>query len=368
MPQFTDSLFTFFLAGCVLIAGCDSEANRSSSLPANADLDDVRAVAIADIHQTLDQLETDGLYGVARLTYGDTVIIHQALGFRDREARAPMEVTTGFDIGSITKVMTAATVLKLEEQGQLWLSDPISRFFPDAPYPLREATVAQLIEHRAGLPEYLGDDYERVTKEQALDRLFEVDLQFEPGSDEAYSNAGYTLLAAIVEEVSGQPFEQTLREAVLLPATPRIGYRLAEWESGDLAVGYVQNQNQGTPLDKPWLDDGPSWTLRGNGGLLATTEDVAHWFDAMFEGQILDPDALNKFKALFTASGPYGIRVGEAGGDDATGFNAQHEAWPEVGITWTFITSRASYPAEENWPDVQDSITRLLEVASRTSP
>lgn len=368
MHRFTNASVASVLVGCVFITGCDLVETRPSPLPADADLDSVRAAAIADIHDTLDQLETRGLYGVARLAQGDTVIIYEALGFRDREARDPMAITTGFDIGSITKAMTAATVLKLEEQGQLQLSDPVSRFFPNAPHPLRTATVAQLIEHRAGLPEYLGDDNELVTKEQALDRLFEMELQFEPGSDEAYSNAGYTLLAAIIEEVSGQPFEQTLREAVLLPTTPQIGYRLADWNSDELAVGYVQNQNRGTPLDQPWLDDGPSWTLRGNGGLLATAEDVAHWFDAMFEGQILGSDALVQFKELFTASGPYGLRVGEAGGDDATGFNAQHEAWPEVGITWTFVTSRSDHPAEDTWPDFRDSVTRLVEVASRTSP
>ena len=356
------------LVGCVLITGCDSVRSPLSSLPADTDLDSARSIAIADIHQTLERLEMEGLYGVAYLTYRDAVVMHEALGLRDRETRDLMQITTGFDIGSITKAMTAATVLKLEEQGKLRLSETVSRFLPNAPSPLLNVTVAQLMDHTAGLPEYIGDDDELISKQQVLKRIFEADLLFAPGTREAYSNTGYTLLAIIVEEVSGKPFEQALRESVLLPTTPQIGYRLADWKSRDLAVGYVQGEDRGTPLDKPWLEDGPSWTLRGNGGLLSTTEDVARWFEAMSEGRILGPDALSKFQERFAGSGPYGIRIGEAGGDDLTGFNAQHEAWPEVGVSWTLFTSRSSYPAENAWEDVEEPIYQLVDIASRTEP
>ncbi|MEO1520519.1 MAG: serine hydrolase domain-containing protein [Cyanobacteria bacterium J06633_2] len=358
----------FAIAGCASLAEGDLVSSSPPTLYNEADLDRARSEAIADIRQTLDRFEMNGLYGVVYLTYQDSVIIHEALGFRDREAQAPMEVTTGFDIGSITKVMTAATVLKLEEQGKLQLSDSVSQFFPDASGPLRDVVIAQLMDHTAGLPEYLGDDHELLTKQQALAHLFEAELLFEPGTDEAYSNAGYTLLAIIIEEVSEQPFEQTMRETVLLPALPHIGYRLAGWRNSAIAMGYVNGEAKGTPLDQPWLEDGPSWTLRGNGGLLSTTADVAHWFDAVFTGRILGPDALRKFQERFAGSDSYGVRVGEAGGDDLTGFNAQHEAWPEVGVSWTMFTSRSTYPAEETWEDVEDAIYKLVEIASRTEP
>ena len=359
--------------GCILLASCDSVRSPLSSLSADTDIaetdiESARSIAIADIRQTLDSLEMEGLYGVAYLTYQDSVVIHEALGLRDREMRDVMQATTGFDIGSITKAMTAATVLKLEEQGQLRLSDTVSRFFPNAPSPLLDVTVTQLMDHTAGLPEYIGDDDELISKQQVLKRIFEADLLFEPGTKEAYSNTGYTLLAIIVEEVSGKSFEHVLRESILLPAVPQIGYRLADWESSALAVGYVQGEAQGTPLDQPWLEDGPSWTLRGNGGLLSTTEDVAKWFEAVFEGRILGPDALSKFQERFAGSGPYGTRIGEAGGDDLTGFNAQHEAWPDVGVSWTLITSRSDYPAEDIWEDVEESVYKLVEISSLAQP
>jgi len=354
------------IAGCVLSAGCGAVNSTSPLPPPAASLEDARATAIAEIRQTLNALETEGLYGVAYLTDKDSVLLHQAFGYRNRETGEPMTVTTGFDIGSITKAMTAATVLKLEEQGKLQRSDPVSKFFPDVPAPLSNATVAQLMDHTAGLPEYLGDDYQLLDKPEAIEQILDAALLFEPGTDEAYSNTGYTLLALIIEDAAGQPFEQTLRETVLLTVVPQIGYRLADWQNSELAVGYVDNEAKGTPLDWPWLEDGPSWELRGNGGLLSTAENVAQWFAAMFEGRILGPAALGQFEERFAGSGPYGIHVGEAGSDDLTGFNAHHEAWPDVGVSWTLITSRSSYPAEEVWEEVEDAVSRLVEIESQS--
>ncbi|MEM9506020.1 MAG: serine hydrolase, partial [Cyanobacteria bacterium P01_E01_bin.43] len=108
-------LIIVMVAGWVLVAGCDSDRSPSSTLPADTDLNGARSTAIADIRQTLDNLEREGLYGVAYLTDRGSVVIHEALGLRNHKTRDPMQMTTGFDIGSITKAMTAATVLKLEE-------------------------------------------------------------------------------------------------------------------------------------------------------------------------------------------------------------------------------------------------------------
>lgn len=349
--------------------GCSAGLDTESLSAENRSEGNSEEVALANIRTILEQLESEGMHGVVQLKYGDDVLVYEGLGLRDRESNDPMQATTGFDIGSLTKAMTAATVLKLEEQGMLSLSDSISRFFPEAPSPLSDVTIQQLLEHRSGLPEYLGDDNELLTKEQALERLFTSDLQFASGSEEAYSNAGYSLLAIIVETASGQPFEQTMREEIFLPVNlSKIGYTLAGWDKGNLAVGYVDGEAKGTPLDKPWLSDGPSWTLRGNGGLIANAEDTANWFEAVFSGQVLNPASLEKFKEWFTGSGPYGVRVGEAGGDDLTGFNAQYEAWPDVDVSWTMFTSGSSYLAEDIWEQVEGSVEQLLEETSTAEP
>ena len=209
----------------VTLSGCSVRTELESPPTEKRSEGSGEETALTDIRSTLNQLESEGLHGVVRLKNGDNIVIYEGFGLRDRENSDPLQTATGFDIGSLTKAMTAATVLRLEEQGMLSLSDSVSRFFPDAPSPLGNVTIQQLLEHRSGLPEYLGDDNELLTKEQALERLFTADLRFLPGSEEAYSYAGYSLLAIIVETASSQPFEQTMRETIFLPVDlSQIGY------------------------------------------------------------------------------------------------------------------------------------------------
>ena len=353
----------FLMSLWLFSVSCRTDTSPLSELPANADAGQIRSAAIEVVKETLSELETEGLYGVARLTYQDEIVLQEAYGFRDREANAPMQIETGFDIGSITKAITAATVLRLEERELLSLADIVGQFFPNVPDELGAVTIAQLLDHTSGLPEYLGDDYDLITRQQALERLFSAKLRFSPGAQEAYSNAGYSLLALIIEAAMGQPYEQVVRKTVLIPAgVPDIGYRLAGWANNALAVGYRRGQRWGTPLEQFWLEDGPAWTLRGNGGMLATTADLDQWFSAMFKGQILGPEALAAFKQRFAGSGPLGTRVGEAGGNDI--FNAQYEAWPDAEVAFTFFTSRSSFPAEEVWERIDEAVTQLAAIAS----
>ncbi|MEM9164747.1 MAG: serine hydrolase domain-containing protein, partial [Cyanobacteria bacterium P01_F01_bin.4] len=293
-----------------------------------------------------------------------TVLMHEAYGWQDREAERPMTLGVGFDIGSIVKAMTAATVFKLEESEQLRTTDTVGQFFPEAPPPIRAITVDQLLTHTSGLSEYLGDDYELVDRTAALDRIFNSPLRFLPGTREAYSNTGYTLLALIIEAAAGLPYEQAVREAVFIPAgTPEIGYRLAGWAEDSLAVGYQRRKRWGTPLDHAWLEDGPSWTLRGNGGMLATADELAQWFEAVFAGRVLGPEALTRFSELHAGTDEYGLRIGEAGGNDI--FNALHEGWVDLGVHLTFITSVSSHSAEQVWDKIQDEVYTLAQAASQ---
>ncbi|MBP2831534.1 serine hydrolase [Aquimarina sp. U1-2] len=348
------------------LSGCQNDDDSYQPLTADADLQTAKDEAIRNIVSKLNNKVEAGLYGVAKLTFRDTIILHLAYGMRNRAANESMQTTTGFDIGSLTKAITAATILKLEEQGELNLSDTVGQYVSGISSNLSTATIEHLLDHRSGLPEYLGDDYELLTKQGAISRLNSYTLSFQPGSQEAYSNPGYSLLGIIVEEATGQSFEQVMRTLVLEPAgTTSIGYRLPNWQLDDLAVGYVNNTAVGTPLDLDWLQDGPSWTLRGNGGLLSTTEDIEKWFNAVFKGDVLGNAALEKFSERFAGEGPYGLRSGEAGGDDATGFNAQHENWSDIGVSFTLFTSRSSFPAEEVWDAIANDVTRLAEIAFR---
>jgi CubicO group peptidase (beta-lactamase class C family) len=93
-------------------------------------------------------------------------------------------------------------------------------------------------------------------------------LQFSPGSGYGYSNTGYSLLAMIIKKVSGQSYETFLRKELLIPSgLNHTGYILPNWNRNQMAMGYRKGDLWGEVYKRGWIEDGPNWHLRGNGGM-----------------------------------------------------------------------------------------------------
>ena len=218
------------------------------------------------------------------------VVTCQGWGQADRDSGPRAGCGTVYDIGSVTKQFTAAAVVKLQMQGRLRVSDPIGRFFDDVPRDKQEITVHHLLTHTAGLVEGLGDDYEPLARQDMVAGALASELESRPGTRHRYSNLGYSLLAAIIEEVSGTGYEDYLARELFAPAgMTQTGYVLPDWDPADVAVEYdAQDRPHGRPDDHPWAPDGPYWNLRGNGGLLSTALDMGRWLLALETDRVLD--------------------------------------------------------------------------------
>jgi CubicO group peptidase (beta-lactamase class C family) len=228
--------------------------------------------------------------------------LHEGYGLADRENQTPYTAGTVFDIGSITKQFTAAAILKLEEEGRLHTSDPISSFFPDVPEDKQAITVHHLLTHSAGLAGDFGHDYDIMPRDSLVGLALASRLRWEPGTRYAYSNAGYSLLGAIIEILAGQGYEQYLHARLLASAGMRqTGYTLPDWTGAELAVGYRGNRRWGTPLDQRWAPDGPWWNLRANGGLLSTLGDLYQWHLALQGDLLLSAESKAKLFAPHVA-------------------------------------------------------------------
>lgn len=249
----------------------------------------------------MSRLEAYGFSGSLLVAKGGEVILNEGYGFADAERKVPFTAATAFDIGSITKQFTAAAILKLEMQGKLGVSDPISKWFEGVPEDKKGITLHHLLTHSAGLEDVFGGDYEEMPRDRLVKAALGSKLLWAPGTRYEYSNAGYSLLAAVVELASGKPYEEYLRENLWKPAgMARTGYRLQE--KGALARGvYNEGEDWGTPLDKAWAPDGPWWNLRGNGGVLSTTGDLYKWHQALEGEAILSQEAKAK---MFTPHVP----------------------------------------------------------------
>lgn len=233
----------------------------------------------------LTRLEGFGFAGSVLVAKDGKVVLQKGYGLADREHGIPYTSATVFDIGSITKQFTAAAILRLERAGKLKTGDLISKYFDGVPQDKAGITLHHLLTHSAGLQDVFGDDYDEMPREALVKAALASKLLWAPGTRYRYSNAGYSLLAAVVEKVSGRPYEEFLRDQLFRPAgMEKTGYRLPSWAPGEVAHGYGPEGDWGTPLDKAWAPDGPWWNLRGNGGILSTVGDLYKWHRAL-EGE-----------------------------------------------------------------------------------
>jgi CubicO group peptidase (beta-lactamase class C family) len=243
----------------------------------------------------LTRLEGHGFAGSILVAKEGRILLHKGYGLADREKGIPFTPETVFDIGSITKQFTAAAILRLESEGKLKVIDPLGKYFDGVPEDKAGITLHHLLTHSAGLEDVFSGDYDEMPKERLVQAALASKLLWPPGTRYRYSNAGYSLLAMVVEKVSGQPYETYLRETFFKPADmEKTGYRRPAWKPEELAHGYRGDEPWGTPLDKNWAPDGPWWTLRGNGGILSTTGDLYKWHLALEKGELLSKEAQAK--------------------------------------------------------------------------
>jgi CubicO group peptidase (beta-lactamase class C family) len=274
----------------------------------------------AELDRYLARLAAYGYSGSALVARGGRVLLHQGYGLADRARRRPYTAETLFDLASISKQFTAAAILALEMAGKLRVEDPLGKFFPGAPADKAAITLHQLLTHTSGLRDTFGEEYEAVTREELLRRVFASRLLGPPGRRYRYSNGGYSVLAAVVEVASGRTYDDYLRGRLFGPAGMRhTGFRLPAPALALLAHGYTADGDWGTPLDHPWAPDGPYWDLRGNGGILTSTGDLYRWHLALAGDAVLARPQREKYIRPYVSEGRwahtdygYGWSVGKS--------------------------------------------------------
>jgi CubicO group peptidase (beta-lactamase class C family) len=251
-----------------------------------------RSLRRADLRAELylERLEAFGFSGAVLVAPLDSAASSRGYGLANREAGTSFEPTTIFDIGSITKQFTAAAILRLQADGRLSVQDSIGRFFPAVPEDKRGITLHHLLTHTSGLPMGLGGDYRRVTRDSLVTGGLSAELNAAPGEAHGYSNLGYSLLAAVIELVSGQSYEEFLRDRLFRPAgMVETGYTIETGARPRLAVGYEGGERWGIGTDSTAATGGQFWNLLGNGGLQSSVVDLHRWAVALLEGAALPP-------------------------------------------------------------------------------
>lgn len=226
-----------------------SGAGRDNDLPVlTLDSDDWSEKAGA-IDAYIAALTREGRFSGAVLISQDGEIrFDRAYGLASREFDIPNTLDTRFDVGSITKDFTRVAIAQLIASGKLGVDDKLGRYLPDYPNPeaREKVTIRHLFEHSSGIGDYFTDEWGATPMGALRDHSDYIDiwgpkpLEFEPGSNRRYSNFGFTILGAIIDRVSGQPYFEYLAEHVFAPAGMNTtGFFATDLPEPDVAVGYT---------------------------------------------------------------------------------------------------------------------------------
>ncbi|MCZ6598021.1 MAG: serine hydrolase [Planctomycetota bacterium] len=266
----------------------------------------VRGELGAEIDEYMSRVEAFGFSGVLLVADARGIVFAKGYGLADREKGIPVGTDTVFTVGSITKQFTGAAILKLEMEGKLSVDDPIAKYLDAVPPDKQAITLHHLLTHTAGLrSDFAETDFTPVGRDEYVRRALASELIAPPGEEHHYANSGYSLLGAIIEQVTGGSYEEYLRAALFVPAgMVDTGYVLPEWEPERLAVGYREGQRWGTIVERPFDADGPYWALRANGGIHSTIGDMYRWHLALLGDELLSAEAKEKLYAPHVAEGP----------------------------------------------------------------
>jgi len=179
---------------------------------------------IARLKRLIENLvDEDKFSGAVLVADESDIVFEQAYGLAEKRFNVPNTIDTIFNLGSLNKLITKTAILQLLQAGKLDLDRPIGAYLTGFNEEiLSKVTIRHLIALRSGMGDYFNDRFEQsIGKLRKLDdfvELFKEDpLQFEPGTSEMYSNAGYVVLGKIIEEISGQDYYDYVREHIYQP-------------------------------------------------------------------------------------------------------------------------------------------------------
>lgn len=260
------------------------------------------AATEAQYRQYLEAAEkVQNFTGVAMVAREGNIVWAQGVGRADFESDRVNFVDTKFAIGSVTKQFTAAAIMRLNEDGKLGLDDPISKYFPDYPEEAaNKVTIRHLLTHTSGIvnftnvPVYLQWKDKDIPLDVQINAISTLPLEFEPGTKFSYSNSGYKLLEAIINQVSGKPWHVYVAENILAPSgMSNSGYDLMTIDEKNRALGYLFDDD-----GEPKRTELPvASTPGGAGALYSTVGDLAKWDEALRGEKVLKRASL---EAMFT--------------------------------------------------------------------
>lgn len=220
------------------------------------------------------------------------IVFKKGYGLSNIMNQETIKPTTNFRLASVTKQFTAMSILLLEQKKKLSLEDPISKYFSLLPAYISNIKIKDLLTHSSGLIDY--EDLMPVSQKiqlhdtNCLQLMFMSDsLYFPAGTQYKYSNTGYAILALIVEQVSGKPFAQFLKENIFKPLHMKTTVAFEDGKS------VVANRAYGNSFENGvWNQTDQSLTsaVLGDGGIYTNVVEYSKWIKALWTYKLISQE------------------------------------------------------------------------------
>jgi CubicO group peptidase (beta-lactamase class C family) len=261
------------------------------------------------------------LPGLSVAVFKDDRIIYQAaFGFSDLENKIPASAATRYRIGSLTKLFTAVTTLKLYEKGIIQINTPVSKYLPGLPESYRNVTLTKLAGHLAGIRHYRPDEFLNPSQEEyqnlepALARFISDPPVAPPGARYLYSSYGYVLIGAALEKACQKKFNEILKESLIEPLGLEDTAPEKPGETAANTARFYRVDNSGNFIEDSSENPSYKWPASG---YLSTVLDLGKFAGAVISKDYLQKSSLSLILApqktsdgKETACG-FGFRIGK---------------------------------------------------------
>jgi CubicO group peptidase (beta-lactamase class C family) len=317
-------------------------ASQASSAGVEAPVCGSYAAVSAKLDDYMTALADAGQFsGAVLVAQNGTTILSKGYGMANYACSVPNTPQTVFRIASNTKQFTAAAIMKLQEQGRLNVTDPITKYIPDAPPQWKDIKIYELLNHTSGMPREGGYDVTDPTNIALPDlvhRFYTLPLDFEPGTNYSYSNNGYITLSYIIEQASGQSYDEYLYQNIFEPLGMNStgGQEMSDIVP-NLACGYTTEAGTLINYDLQNIHN-----VYGAGSLHSTTEDLYRW------GQVFQTPGGVVSSASIGAMLEHGYGIGKATYDNRTlvsftgrnfGYISQTIYFPDDNVTIVWLAN-----------------------------
>lgn len=335
----------------VFLVGC---TRSPLAVPATRGPDSLSDEAIASIDAIVEtavrEIPLAGLTVAVRV--GQNPVYTTSYGYADISAFEPADDETIYQIASITKMFTAASIMQLVEQGRIDLERPVIDYVPTLPEWGRSIQVRHMLNHTSGLPDISEMEGIDFSQQYAPDEVLRIlsegcsGPEFEPGTRYRYSSAGYLLLGIVLEQVSGLSYGEYLQQNISDPlGLDSTAY--CQMVSENIAQGYRVSEGNLYPVESSNIS-----LAYAAGGVCSTASDLIAWQQYLEAGHVVGADLYQEMTIPLTLpSGEslrygYGIAVGEYSGAEAvghngriTGFEAALVRFPADDLTIVILTN-----------------------------